>query len=61
MRIVLHGQQAWTIPEKLLERGEDIVAVCCVTKQARRRAGKLRRKNLPVHQPESWLRQKHWH
>ena len=31
MRIVLHGQQAFgqAVLEKLLERGEDVVAVCC--------------------------------
>ena len=31
MRIVVHGQQAFgkAVLEKLLERGENIVAVCC--------------------------------
>lgn len=31
MRIVLHGQQAFgqAVLERLLERGEDVVAVCC--------------------------------
>jgi len=31
MRIVLHGQQAFgqTVLERLLERCEDVVAVCC--------------------------------
>ena len=31
MRIVLHGQQAFgqAVLEKLLDRGEDVVAVCC--------------------------------
>ena len=31
MRIVLHGQQAFgqTVLARLLERGEDVVAVCC--------------------------------
>ena len=35
MRIVLHGQQAFgqAVLEKLLERGEDVVAVCCAPRK----------------------------
>ena len=35
MRIMIHGQQAFgqAVLEKLLERGEDVVAVCCATKE----------------------------
>ena len=48
MRIVLHGQQAFgkAVLERLLERGEDVVAVCCApTKDGKR---KTRWPNLPV-------------
>ena len=60
MRIVLHGQQAFgqAVLEKLLERGEDVVAVCCApTKEGKPEdvlASYAREKGLPVHQPESW-------
>ena len=60
MRIVLHGQQAFgqAVLEKLLDRGEDVVAVCC----APSKEGKLedplalfaKEKGLPLHQPGSW-------
>ena len=60
MRIVLHGQQAFgqTVLERLLERGEDVVAVCCAPTKEGKPEDPLvelaREKGLPVHQPESW-------
>ena len=60
MRIVVHGQQAFgkAVLERLLERGEDVVAVCCApTKEGRPEdplAAYAREKGLPVHQPASW-------
>ena len=60
MRIVVHGQQAFgkAVLEKLLERGEDVVAVCCApTKEGRPEdplAELAREKGLPVHQPALW-------
>ncbi|MCH9806967.1 MAG: methionyl-tRNA formyltransferase [Alphaproteobacteria bacterium] len=60
MRIVVHGQQAFgkAVLEKLLERGENVVAVCCApTKEGRPEdplAELAREKGLPVHQPASW-------
>ncbi len=60
MRIVVHGQQAFgkAVLERLLERGENIVAVCCApTKEGRPEdplAELAREKGLPVHQPSSW-------
>lgn len=60
MRIVVHGQQAFgkAVLEKLLERGENVVAVCCApTKEGRPEdplAAYAREQGLPVHQPASW-------
>lgn len=59
MRIVVHGQQAFgrAVLEKLLERGEDIVAVCCAPEPEGRPdplAELAREKGLPLHQPDSW-------
>ena len=60
MRIVLHGQQAFgkAVLEKLLERGEDVVAVCCAPEKEGKPADPLadfaREKSLPLHQPASW-------
>jgi methionyl-tRNA formyltransferase len=60
MRIVVHGQQAFgkAVLERLLERGEDVVAVCCApTKEGKPEdplAVLAREKGLPVHQPASW-------
>ncbi len=60
MRIVLHGQQAFgkAVLERLLERGEDVVAVCCApTKEGKPEdplAELAREKGLPLHQPDSW-------
>lgn len=60
MRIVVHGQQAFgkAVLEKLLERGENVVAVCCApTKEGRPEdplAELARERGLPVHQPGSW-------
>lgn len=60
MRIVVHGQQAFgkAVLEKLLERGENVVAVCCApTKEGRPEdplAEYAREQGLPVHQPASW-------
>jgi len=60
MRIVLHGQQAFgkAVLEKLLERGENVVAVCTApTKEGRREdelAAFAQEKGIPLHQPASW-------
>ncbi|HEX4894105.1 MAG TPA: methionyl-tRNA formyltransferase [Hyphomicrobiaceae bacterium] len=60
MRIVVHGQDAFgkAVLEKLLERGENVVAVCCAPDKAGRPEDPLkvlaREKGLPVHQPKSW-------
>ena len=60
MRIVVHGQQAFgkAVLDRLVERGEDVVAVCCAPNKPGRpidplaeRAAEL---GLPVHQPDSW-------
>lgn len=60
MRIVVHGQQAFgrAVLEKLLERGENIVAVCTAPDKEGRPMDPLKElaveKGLPVHQPSSW-------
>ena len=60
MRIVVHGQDAFgkAVLEKLLARGENIVAVCCAPDKAGRPEDPLKtlalEKGLPVHQPKSW-------
>ncbi|QHQ34192.1 methionyl-tRNA formyltransferase [Algicella marina] len=60
MRIVVHGQQAFgkAVLERLLERGENVVAVCCAPTKEGRPEDPLvefaREKGLPVHQPASW-------
>ena len=60
MRIVLHGQQAFgqAVLEKLLDRGEDVVAVCCAPSEEGRPQDPLalfaKEKGLPLHQPSSW-------
>jgi methionyl-tRNA formyltransferase len=60
MRIVVHGQEAFgkAVLEKLLERGENVVAVCCAPDKAGRPEDPLKvlaaEKGLPVHQPKSW-------
>ena len=60
MRIVVHGQQAFgkAVLERLLERGENVVAVCTApTKEGRPEdplAELAREKGLPLHQPASW-------
>lgn len=60
MRIVIHGQQAFgkAVLEKLLQRGENIVAVCCApTKEGRPEdplAELATEQGLPLHQPSSW-------
>ncbi|HRD74811.1 MAG TPA: methionyl-tRNA formyltransferase, partial [Hyphomicrobiaceae bacterium] len=60
MRIVVHGQEAFgeAVLKKLLERGENVVAVCCAPDKAGRPEDPLKlfakAKGLPVHQPKSW-------
>ncbi len=60
MRIVVHGQEAFgkAVLEKLLERGENVVAVFCAPdKEGKARdplAQLASEKGLPVHQPKSW-------
>jgi methionyl-tRNA formyltransferase len=60
MRIVVHGQQAFgkAVLERLLERGEDVVAVCTAPDKEGRSTDPLKElaleNGLPVHQPASW-------
>ncbi|MEQ1611619.1 MAG: methionyl-tRNA formyltransferase, partial [Hyphomicrobiaceae bacterium] len=60
MRIVVHGQEAFgkAVLEKLIERGENVVAVFCAPdKEGRPQdpcAVFAREKGLPVQQPKSW-------
>jgi len=60
MKIVVHGQQAFgkAVLEKLLENGENIVAVCTAPDKEGRPVDPLKElaleNNLPVHQPASW-------
>ena len=60
MRIVVHGQEAFgkAVLEKLLERGENVVAVFSAPdKEGKARdplAAFAAEKGLPVHQPASW-------
>ena len=60
MRIVLHGQQAFgkAVLERLLERGEDVVAVCSAPEKEGKPRDPLaefaRERGLPLHQPSSW-------
>lgn len=60
MRIVVHGQQAFgkAVLERLLEQGENIVAVCTAPDKEGRPMDPLKElaeeNGLPVHQPASW-------
>jgi methionyl-tRNA formyltransferase len=60
MRIVVHGQEAFgkAVLEKLLERGDNVVAVCCAPDKPGRPEDPMkilaREKGLPIHQPTSW-------
>jgi|TARA_B110000261_G_scaffold164542_1_gene214731 methionyl-tRNA formyltransferase len=60
MRIVVHGQQAFgrAVLEQLLERNEDIVAVCTAPDKEGKPMDPLKElaleKGLAVHQPVSW-------
>lgn len=60
MRIVVHGQQAFgkAVLERLLENGEDVVAVCCAPGKEGRPDDPIKeladQKGIPVHQPASW-------
>jgi len=60
MRIVVHGQQAFgrAVLEKLLERNENIVAVCTAPDKEGKPMDPLKElaleKGLTVHQPASW-------
>jgi len=60
MRIVVHGQQAFgrAVLERLLERGDNVVAVCTVPDKPGRPIDPLKElaveKGLPVFQPASW-------
>ncbi len=60
MRIVVHGQDAFgkAVLERLLERGENVVAVCCAPDKPNKAEDPLkafaREKGLPLHQPKSW-------
>ena len=63
MRIVVHGQQAFgrAVLERLLENGENVVAVCTAPEKEGRPTDPLadlaREKGLPLHQPASWKTQ----
>ncbi|MEE2999062.1 MAG: methionyl-tRNA formyltransferase [Pseudomonadota bacterium] len=63
MRIVVHGQKAFgkALLERLLERGEDIVAVCSAPTKPDEPEDPLvafaGEKKLPLYQPESWKTQ----
>jgi len=60
MRIVVHGQQAFgkAVLERLLDRKEDIVAVCTAPDKEGRPLDPVKElaleKGIPVHQPASW-------
>ena len=60
MRIVVHGQEAFgkAVLEKLLARGDNVIAVCCAPDKAGRPEDPMKvfakEKGLPVHQPKSW-------
>ena len=60
MRIVIHGQQAFgrAVLERLIERGENIVAVCTAPDKEGQSVDPLKalalEHGLPVHQPASW-------
>ena len=60
MRIVVHGQDAFgkAVLEKLLARGDNVVAVCCAPDKTGKPEDPMkilaREKGLPVHQPKSW-------
>lgn len=60
MRIVVHGQDAFgkAVLEKLLERGETVVAVCCAPDKPNKAEDPLkafaRERGLALHQPKSW-------
>ena len=60
MRIVVHGQQAFgrAVLERLLERGEDVVAVCTAPAKEGKPEDPLaelaREKGIELHQPASW-------
>ena len=60
MRIVFHGQKAFgkELLGRLLERGENIVAVCSAPTKVGEPEDPLvefaRREKLPLHQPASW-------
>ena len=60
MRIVVHGQKAFgkVLLEQLIQRGEDIVAVCSAPTESGKPEDPLvtlaREEKIPVHQPKSW-------
>lgn len=60
MRIVVHGQQAFgrAVLERLLNRGENVVAVCTAPEKEGRPVDALKElaieNGIPVHQPASW-------
>ena len=60
MRIVVHGQQAFgkAVLERLLDRKEDVVAVCTAPDVEGRSVDALKelaqQNSIPVHQPVSW-------
>jgi len=60
MRIVVHGQEAFgkAVLERLIERNENVIAVCCAPDKPGRPEDPLKTfaagKGLPVHQLASW-------
>ena len=66
MRIIVHGQQAFgkTVLEKLLEQGEEVVAVYTAPEKEGARIDPLKEealaRGLPVEQPRSYRKQEVW-
>ena len=60
MRIIVHGQEAFgkAVAERLLARGENVVAVFCAPDKEGKSKDPLaafaQEKGLPVHQPNTW-------
>jgi len=60
MRIVVHGQQAFgkAVLERLMERGDNVVAICCAPQKPGKPDDPLARcardNGIPLHQPGSW-------
>jgi methionyl-tRNA formyltransferase len=66
MRIVVNGQQAFgkAVLDKLIERGEEVIAVYCAPEKEGQRPDPLKEAalahNLPVYQPKSFRKEEVW-